>query len=227
MTPPPPRRDSGPNYVTLCPAECAGQLHGGHAVLTAAWPVSPWAWRAWWPFWCCTCGAAAAMPAPRAFWRRYKRRKTGSSPPPLRRKALPPAPAPPPQPAPGALVPEEASLYTEEFSLPPQQAEGLRGDSYQAYPEEGYVYEDQAYQEEDYGESYGQYREDYPQDVYYEDDGDALLRHRRVRVSPPSRPRRPPRRPRPQDQAPASSTPRKSCGRPCATPAREYQDLDD
>ena len=54
---------------------------------------------------------------------------------------------------PDALVPEEASLYTEEFALPPQD---------QAYD----PYEDGAYQEEDYGESYGQ---SYGQDGYYDD----------------------------------------------------------
>lgn len=64
----------------------------------------------------------------------------------------PPAPAPYAS-SPNALVPEEASLYTEEFALPPQD---------QAYD----PYEDGAYQEEDYGESYGQ---SYGQDGYYDD----------------------------------------------------------
>lgn len=66
----------------------------------------------------------------------------------------PPAPAPY-APPPNALVPEEASLYTEEFALPPQD---------QAYG----PYEDEVYQEEDYGESYGQ--SSYGQDGYYESD---------------------------------------------------------
>ena len=66
----------------------------------------------------------------------------------------PPAPAPY-APPPNALVPEEASLYTEEFALPPQD---------QAYG----PYEDEVYQEEDYGESYGQ--SSYGQDGYYEND---------------------------------------------------------
>ena len=65
----------------------------------------------------------------------------------------PPAPAPY-APPPNALVPEEASLYTEEFALPPQD---------QAYG----PYEDEVYQEEDYGESYGQ---SYGQDGYYDSD---------------------------------------------------------
>ena len=66
----------------------------------------------------------------------------------------PPAPAPY-APPPNALVPEEASLYTEEFALPPQD---------QAYG----PYEDEVYQEEDYGESYGQ--SSYGQDGYYDSD---------------------------------------------------------
>lgn len=59
-----------------------------------------------------------------------------------------PQPMPPQRPArqvpPGAIMPEEVSLYTEEFSLPPQE-------------------------DVPYGETYQEYRDDYPQDVYYED----------------------------------------------------------
>lgn len=73
---------------------------------------------------------------------------------PAREEPLPPQAPPRPVPPPDAIVPEEASLYTEEFALPP----------------------DEDYREEDYGESYGQYREDAPpayapgEAGYYEDE---------------------------------------------------------
>ena len=70
--------------------------------------------------------------------------------------------APPPQrPArsvpPGAVMPEEVSLYTEEFSMPPA-GQQVQGEVPGGYEEEGY------------GENYQEYREDYPQDEYYEDE---------------------------------------------------------
>lgn len=71
---------------------------------------------------------------------------------------------PPPQkPArsvpPGAIMPEEVSLYTEEFSLPPTEGSDQAG-----------VSDGSGYEEEGYGENYQEYREDYPQDEYYEDE---------------------------------------------------------
>ena len=72
-------------------------------------------------FWCLLGGGILYTPVSYTHLDVYKRQA--------------PAPYAPP---PNALVPEEASLYTEEFALPPQD---------QAYG----PYEDEVYQEEDYG----------------------------------------------------------------------------
>lgn len=84
------------------------------------------------------------------------RQRPGQHPPAqeLRQPAAPPQPVRPAPPA-GAIMPEEASVYTEEFSLPP--SEKMSGEP---------VYAPQ----DDYEEGYQEYRDDYPQDVYYEDE---------------------------------------------------------
>lgn len=134
--------DSGPNYVTFARLNVQGNSMAGTLFYSGV---------------ACIAVGVAGLVAILVLYLRGRRRYAGAEgileeiqeaenrqqPPAPPAEALPPAPAPPPQPAPGALVPEEASLYTEEFSLPPQQPEAYE-DSYQAYPGEGYVYEDQA-----------------------------------------------------------------------------------
>lgn len=72
-------------------------------------------------------------------------------------------------PPPGAIVPEQASLYTGEFTVPPQEA-SYGQEAYPAY-EDYEDYGDGDYREEDYGESYGQYTDDmyYDNSDYYDD----------------------------------------------------------
>ena len=94
--------------------------------------------------------------------------------------------APPPQPAPGALVPEEASLYTEEFSLPSQEeyAPGYDDEYESEYDQQGYGPADD-------------------QDLYYDDDyydeGDEY------EYEPEPEPYVPPRQPEPPRSQPAPS----------------------
>ena len=216
--------DSGPNYVTFARLNVQGNSMAGTLFYSGV---------------ACIAVGVAGLVAILVLYLRGRRRYAGAEgileeiqeaenrqqPPAPPAEALPPAPAPPPQPAPGALVPEEASLYTEEFSLPPQQPEAYE-DSYQAYPEEGYVYEDQAYQEEDYGESYGQYREDYPQDVYYEDDGDAYYGTGEFEY-PPQQAQKPTQAPPAQDQATRQFDTEEILREALRYTGEEYQDLDD
>ena len=216
--------DSGPNYVTFARLNVQGNSMAGTLFYSGV---------------ACIAVGVAGLVAILVLYLRGRRRYAGAEgileeiqeaenrqqPPAPPAEALPPAPAPPPQPAPGALVPEEASLYTEEFSLPPQQPEAYE-DSYQAYPEEGYVYEDQAYQEEDYGESYGQYREDYPQDVYYEDDGDAYYGTGEFEY-PPQQAQEPTQAPPAQDQATRQFDTEEILREALRYTGEEYQDLDD
>ena len=216
--------DSGPNYVTFARLNVQGNSMAGTLFYSGV---------------ACIAVGVAGLVAILVLYLRGRRRYAGAEgileeiqeaenrqqPPAPPAEALPPAPAPSPQPAPGALVPEEASLYTEEFSLPPQQPEAYE-DSYQAYPEEGYVYEDQAYQEEDYGESYGQYREDYPQDVYYEDDGDAYYGTGEFEY-PPQQAQEPTQAPPAQDQATRQFDTEEILREALRYTGEEYQDLDD
>lgn len=215
--------DSGPNYVTFARLNVQGNSMAGTLFYSGV---------------ACIAVGVAGLVAILVLYLRGRRyagaegileeiqeAENRQQPPAPPAEALPPAPAPPPQPAPGALVPEEASLYTEEFSLPPQQPEAYE-DSYQAYPEEGYVYEDQAYQEEDYGESYGQYREDYPQDVYYEDDGDAYYGTGEFEY-PPQQAQEPTQAPPAQDQATRQFDTEEILREALRYTDEEYQDLDD
>lgn len=211
--------DSGPNYVTFARLNVQGNSMAGTLFYSGV---------------ACIAVGVAGLVAILVLYLRGRRRYAGAEgileeiqeaenrqqPPAPPAEALPPA-----QPAPGALVPEEASLYTEEFSLPPQQPEAYE-DSYQAYPEEGYVYEDQAYQEEDYGESYGQYREDYPQDVYYEDDGDAYYGTGEFEY-PPQQAQEPTQAPPAQDQATRQFDTEEILREALRYTGEEYQDLDD
>lgn len=204
--------DSGPNYVTFARLNVQGNSMAGTLFYSGV---------------ACIAVGVAGLVAILVLYLRGRRRYAGTEgileeiqeaenrqqPPAPPAEALPPAPAPPPQPAPGALVPEEASLYTEEFSLPPQQPEAYE-DSYQAY------------QEEDYGESYGQYREDYPQDVYYEDDGDAYYGTGEFEY-PPQQDQEPTQAPPAQDQATRQFDTEEILREALRYTGEEYQDLDD
>lgn len=109
----------------------------------------------------------------------------------------PEPPAPPPRKVPpGALMPEEASLYTEEFSVPQEDVQQYTGeyDQYDGYDD----YDDY----DDYGDydgyqdegQYGRYREQevpYDGDVYEEDFSEEPL---------PQRPEEAPPAPKPMEQ---------------------------
>ena len=195
--------DSGPNYVTFARLNVQGNSMAGTLFYSGV---------------ACIAVGVAGLVAILVLYLRGRRRYAGAEGileeiQEAENRQQPPAP------------PAEASLYTEEFSLPPQQPEAYE-DSYQAYPEEGYVYEDQAYQEEDYGESYGQYREDYPQDVYYEDDGDAYYGTGEFEY-PPQQAQEPTQAPPAQDQATRQFDTEEILREALRYTGEEYQDLDD
>ncbi len=193
--------DSGPNYVTFARLNVQGNSMAGTLFYSGV---------------ACIAVGVAGLVAILVLYLRGRRRYAGAEgileeiqeaenrqqPPAPPAEALPPAPAP-----------------------PPQQPEAYE-DSYQAYPEEGYVYEDQAYQEEDYGESYGQYREDYPQDVYYEDDGDAYYGTGEFEY-PPQQAQEPTQAPPAQDQATRQFDTEEILWEALRYTGEEYQDLDD
>lgn len=144
---------TGPNYVTFARLNVQGNSLASTLLLAGVG---------------CIAAGVLGLAAILVFYIRGRRRYAGAEgileeiqqaearqhqAPPAQDRIQPQEPPVPqrPTPPPGAVMPQEVSLYTEEFSLPPEQNRPYDPDDSE-------------------GAAYGAYREDYPQDAYYDED---------------------------------------------------------